>query len=406
VSDLSLPGDERAGTLMSDGALLRALLTVEDAWLATLVDAGIAPDNAVVDLTALITEEDLTSISLAADGPGNPVVPVVDLLRERCTCPEAAQWLHRGLTSQDVMDTAFALSARDVTDRLRAEVRQQADLLGALATEHRDSIATARTLTQPAVPTTLGLVVAGWLAGTLDAAGTLPGVPLQCGGAAGTRASLVELAGTEQDAERLVLGLATRLGLSTADPWHTRRTPVTGLADAVVACTDAWGRMANDVLLRCRPEIGEVSLQTVGGSSTMPHKQNPTAAVLVRRTALAAPALAAQVHVAAASQVDERADGGWHAEWPAARALLRQALVAASFASEIAEGLVLHADRARKNAEALSVDLLAEQRSLRGLAGRSTDDESPTLEDYLGTAAAQVDAVVSRAAAWTREGPE
>ena len=103
---------------------------------------------------------------------------------------------------------------------------------------------------------------------------------------------------------------------------------MTRIGDALVACTDAWARIANDVLVLGRPEIGELAEGSGGGSSTMPHKANPVLAVLVRRTALTTPQLAATLHLAAADQVDERAAGGWHAEWDTLRLLLRRTVVA------------------------------------------------------------------------------
>ena len=83
-------------------------------------------------------------------------------------------------------------------------------------------------------------------------------------------------------------------------PWHTARAPVTRIGDAAVGCTDAWGRIANDVLGLSRPEIGELAEGEAGGSSTMPHKRNPVLSALIRRAALAAPQLAATLHLAAA----------------------------------------------------------------------------------------------------------
>ena len=83
------------------------------------------------------------------------------------------------------------------------------------------------------------------------------------------------------------------------------------------------GRIARDVLELSRPEIGELAEGRGGGSSSMPHKANPVLSVLVRRAALTTPQLAATLHLAAADQVDERADGAWHAEWDTLRLLRR-----------------------------------------------------------------------------------
>jgi 3-carboxy-cis,cis-muconate cycloisomerase len=197
-----------------------------------------------------------------------------------------------------------------------------------------------RTLTQWALPITFGDKLAGWQAGLAEAVGDLEGLtfPVQVGGPVGT---------TREGAGEL----ANRLGLAAVAAWHTQRRPVTRAGDALVAATDACGRIARDVLALSRPEIGELSEARGGGSSSMPHKANPVLSVLVRRAALTTPQLAATLHLAAADQVDERADGAWHAEWDTLRLLARRTAVATSQTAELLEGLQVHPDRMKTNLE-------------------------------------------------------
>jgi 3-carboxy-cis,cis-muconate cycloisomerase len=204
-------------------------------------------------------------------------------------------------------------------------------------------------------------------------------------------AAVVELGGPDA-AEDCYTAVVGALGLDKDSLWHTRRTTITRIGDAAVRCTDAWGRIANDVLTLSRPELGEVSEGTGGGSSTMPHKANPVLSTLVRRAALAAPGLAATLHLAAAEQVDERADGGWHAEWVTLATLLRRAVVAGAQTADLLAGLLVHADRMALTLEHAQDDVRAEQRTMAALAGH------PPREDYLGLADDQVDAVLTRAA--------
>lgn len=390
------PGDHRAGGLMGGAALLRTAVRVEQVWLDALVDAAVAPPQARADLAPLVSDVDQRALAEASESGGNPVMPLVAALRAdlRAAGQEAAAtWLHRGLTSQDVMDTAVLLCAREAVTAVRRQLGAQVERLAALVEEHRSTPLVARTLTQPAVPTTFGAKAAGWLHGLLDADDALAALrwPVQLGGAAGTLSAVVELAGAER-ARALRAGVPAALGLDPSPPWHTRRTPVTRLGDAATTATDAWGRIANDVLALGRPEVGELRDGSAGGSSTMPHKANPTLAVLVRRTALAAPQLAASLHLAAAEQVDERADGGWHVEWHTLALLLRRTAVAASQASELLRGL--HVDSARMAARLRELDdaLHAEQHSMAALTGR------PASGDYLGLVDDLVDAALARAA--------
>jgi 3-carboxy-cis,cis-muconate cycloisomerase len=354
MADLFWPGDDRAGDHFTSESFLWAMVDVEADWLGEPL--------AVPDHLEWITDE--------AEVGGNPVIALVELLREQ------DPRVHRGLTSQDVVDSALMRMAEAAVASVRVDLHSVLDRLADLAAEHRDTPMVARTLTQHAVPTTFGFRVAAWLTAVLEAEDQLADLdfPDQVGGAAGTRAAMVEL------------GLEVPEGVPR---WHTTRAPVTRIGDALAGATDACGRIANDVATMSRPEIGELSEGTGGGSSTMPGKANPVLSVLVRRAAMTAPQLAATLHLAAAQQVDDRADGGWHAEWATLRDLARRTLVAASQTADLVGGLQVHAERMAATLAAAGDAVLAEQRTMATAAGH---DPAPS---YLGDAAAYVDAVVA-----------
>ncbi|MDT0328456.1 lyase family protein [Nocardiopsis lambiniae] len=400
MTDLFWPGDERADDLFGDHAWLTAMVEVEQAWLDALAGAGTAP--AGTDLSGLVGPDDLAALAGAAEGTGNPVPTLVRLLRERAHGPGAA-WVHRGLTSQDVVDTALMLCARDALDRVRDDMRHQIGSLAALVRAHRDTVMAARTLTQHAVPTTFGVKAAGWLGGTLDAAEAVGRIrtPVQIGGAAGTLSAAVDLVRGRGSADptgavsALVATVSDRLGLAPADPWHTARRTVTALGDALVGCTDVWGRTAADVATLSRPEIAEVTEPAAagrGGSSTMPHKRNPVLSVLVRRAAIAAPPLASTLHLAAALAVDERPDGAWHTEWATLRTLARRTVVAGSQTRELLAGLTANTERMAATAAAARTDLTAEARAIAALTGADPADDTP-----LGVSDVLIDRVLDRA---------
>lgn len=399
MTDLFWTGDARAGALMSDSALLTAMKSVEYAWLEALVEYKIAPAEAHSEIRGLLSENDLCVLADRAEAGGNPVIGLVEMLRERLS-PEPARWLHRGLTSQDVLDTALMICLRDVVDRLDEELRPQVAGLRGLVSEHRSTPMVGRTLTQHAVPITFGLKAANWLAGLLDAAEALARVrsrlAVQLGGAAGTLAASTELArlrGLPEPAQvswQLVESVANALGLASSVPWHTSRSVVTAAGDALVGCTDAYGRIAADVATLSRPEIAELAEGTGGGSSTMPQKRNPVLSVLIRRCALTAPPLASTLHLAAATNVDERPDGSWHAEWATLRDLARRTVVAASHASELITGLVVDEDRMAANLAA-AAGIEAEQQSMADLVSGEPSGE------YLGVTELIIDRVLARA---------
>ena len=394
------PGDHRAGDVFSPEAYVRALVAVEVAWLRVLAASGPAPAGAADALaTVSLDPEQLVEIATDAEGGGNPVIGLLAVLRSRL--PDgAAKWLHKGLTSQDVVDTAMMLCARSALDQLADDLGRCAAALAALAEQHRQTIMVGRTLTQHAVPITFGLKAAGWLDGVLDALDGIilarKGLRVQCGGAAGTLAAIAELAddhGLDWSAT-----LAGELSLAPSTPWHTRRTPVTAIGDALVTSTDALGHLASDIVVLSRPEIAEVSEpagEGRGGSSTMPQKRNPVLAVLIRRAAATAPLLGSQLHLASAHAVDERPEGAWHTEWQPLALLARHAVAAASQATELVEGLEVHAETMAATVQRAMPDLLAERSSIRALAGRPAD--AGNASDYLGATQSIIDAALDRA---------
>jgi len=392
MTDLFWPGDQRAGDLMSDAAFLAAMAGVENAWLGALVDAGVAPATARADVAAMISPSDADVIAEQAEADGGPVKALVALLRDRAG-GEPATWLHRGLTSQDVIDTALMLCLRDALTRLRGELSTHVRTLVGLAETHHRSPMLARTLTQPALPSTIGAKVANWLSGVLDAADTLaatPALPVQAGGAVGTLAAATELTGSPTDALALSDALASALGLAASVPWHSTRSMITRVGDALVGCCDAFAHIATDVATGSRHEIGELTEGRGGGSSTMPHKNNPVMSVLIRRAAITAPALAATLHTASAATVDERSDGGWQAEWATLRTLARRTVAAASQTTDLLTGLKVDVERAAANLAAAG-DLSGEQRAMAELTRR------PARSEYLGATDEIVEAVLQRA---------
>lgn len=354
-----------------DDAIIAAMLELEATWAETLEAAGLAEAGSgqAVWQGTTAGAYDGGSLAQASQGGGNPVIPLVKALRE--ATPKPGKWaVHKGLTSQDVLDSALMLTARRAVAGILADLSPAAEALAELADEHRTTPQVARTLTQHSLPSSFGLKAANWLQGVAHAEARLAGLsfPVQCGGAAGTNASLVALGG---EPAALAAEWAHRTGLDRAvAPWQSFRGPVTDLGGALAAVTAAAGHVANDVMLLARPELGELGeplAEGRGGSSAMPQKQNPALSVLIRSAALQAPAHAMQLHLASALSEDERTGGAWHSEWPALRELLRLAAGAASALRELVVGLRVVPERMRANLE-LSGPLLVSERIMLELA--------------------------------------
>lgn len=311
---------ERVG----DTAWLQAMLDFEAALARAEADAGLIPEAHARAIAAQCRAEhyDVAGIGAAAAGIGNPAGPLVRELTAR-VAGAAGGSVHLGATSQDVIDTAAMLVARRALAALLADLEAVADALAVLAERHRGAPQVGRSLLQQALPVTFGLTAAGWLSG-LDAGierlrAVNAGLAVQLGGAVGTLASL-------GDKGPAVLARLAR-ELELAEPaicWHTERTRFAELAGALGAACGSVAKAAGDIVLLAQTEIVEVLEEAAGagGSSTLPHKRNPVAAVSAVAAARQAPGLVATM-LATMDHEHQRAAGGWHAEWRPLTALLR-----------------------------------------------------------------------------------
>jgi 3-carboxy-cis,cis-muconate cycloisomerase len=369
-----------AAAATGDGAYLRALLDAEAALTRAQAALGLAPAEAATAVTEAARSGafDVRSLAERARGGGNPVIPLVaDLTAAVGTM--YGPYVHRGATSQDVLDTATMLVAARTLDLVLADLGGTESALAGLAAEHRDTAMPGRTLTQHAVPTTFGLKAAGWRSLVLDARDRIAVVraslPAQLGGAAGTLAAFTVFApvtgggtpDTPVDTRPLVAAYARELGLREPElPWHTLRTPIADLAGALAFTAGALGKIAVDVLTLARTEIAEVAEGSGGGSSAMPHKANPVRSTLIAAAARRAPQLAATLYGAMAAD-DERPAGAWHAEWEPLRDLLRLVGGAARDAVELTRGLRVDADAMRRHLD-LTQGLIVSERLAAELA--------------------------------------
>ncbi|WP_432131631.1 3-carboxy-cis,cis-muconate cycloisomerase [Streptomyces tendae] len=337
-----------AASATGDRAYLRALLDAEAALTRAQAALGLAPAEATDAVGAAVADPaafDARSLAERARGGGNPVIPLVADLT-RAVGETYGPYVHRGATSQDILDTATMLVAARTLDVLLPDLARTEGALARLAAEHRDTPMPGRTLTQHAVPTVFGLKAAGWRALMLDARDRITAVrdalPVQLGGAAGTLAAFGAYGATDPTA--LPAAYARELGLrAPVLPWHSLRTPIADLAGALAFTAGALGKIAVDVLTLSRTEIGEVAEGSGGGSSAMPHKANPVRSTLIAAAARRAPQLAATLYGSLAAE-DERPAGAWHAEWEPLRDLLRLTGGAARDAAELAEGLRVRPD--------------------------------------------------------------
>lgn len=332
-SDLA-GGDTSAHVHLSDRAFLDAIVEFESA----LVDAAAATGHLLPDVAdaarAAVAAYDYDLVAIAEDSAagGNPVIPMVKEID--------TEGVHVGATSQDAVDTALVLCIRRAVDAM--DIDGVITLLEALARDHRDTPIMGRTLGQQALPTTFGVIAAGWLEGVRDAAARLhdaaAALPVQYAGATGN------LVATHPDGITIHDRLAADLGLADRPlVWHTNRLPLVTVGLAAAQLAGAVRKIAGDIIAYSATEIGELAEATPGGSSSMPHKANPAAAVACDGYARRTPGLATTL----LDTLDcrwQRGTGSWHAEWQTLRDLFAATASAVSRIHTSLDGLRVHTD--------------------------------------------------------------
>jgi 3-carboxy-cis,cis-muconate cycloisomerase len=316
------------------------MLEVEAALTRACAQVGLIPHEAAAAIVEACRPGvvDPERLWAHATESATPVVGLVEALRSAVP-PGYGRYVHLGTTSQDIVDTAMMLVATRAIDHIAGDIEACIDRLLDLVEEHGATPQLARTLLQPAMPSTFGSAVAAWLSALRSAAEGLRWwrPALQFGGAVGTRAEL------GVDGDRVAESLAELLGLENVVPWHTDRARVVELGSALGICTGTLAKIAGDVILLSQAEVGEVTEGRGGRSSAMPGKRNPARAVLVVACAHRVPALVATLFAAMPQEL-QRAAGRWQAEWPTVTDLLRLAAGAAHHARAMLADLRVDAD--------------------------------------------------------------
>ena len=366
----SLATTEPLAEIFSDQSVLQAMLDFEAALARAEARVGVIPESAarVIRNAAQADEFDTTTLAAEVLRAGTPGIPLVKRLTDRVRekNANAARYVHWGATSQDVADTALLVLLKKAQSILNSDLSRLERALKKLSHEHKSTIMLGRTLMQPAPPVTLGLKAAAWFASVNRSRRHLEdafagALVVQFGGASGTLASL-----GKQGVE-VTRNLANELNLGVPDaPWHTQRDRLATLLCSCGVLTGAMGKMARDISLMMQSEVAEVAEpggQGRGGSSTMPHKQNPIGCSFTLAAAQRVPGLVASF-LCGMVQEHERGVGGWQAEWPTVASIIQATGLALASTAEMAEGLSVHKTKMRAHLDATEGLVFAERATM------------------------------------------
>jgi 3-carboxy-cis,cis-muconate cycloisomerase len=356
--------------LLSDEALIDAMLRFESALAATQADLGLVPQKAASVIGDCCSRQlfDVNDLLRSAERDGNPAIPLVKAIGKRVAAmdPDATKYVHMGATSQDVIDTGLMLCTKRALELVFANLASIEERLIELIERQRRTFLPGRTLLQHARPISFGLKAAAWLDGIArcrrmlqqDASTSLA---VQFGGAVGS------LAASGPKGLEILEALARKLDLATPEvPWHTQRDRIGRLGMDLALVGTALAKIAQDVVLLMQTEVAE-SAEDLGsgggGSSTLPHKQNPIAPTKILANAKRIPALAAALLTSMVHE-HERSPGGWHAEWVVFPEIIRAVGGSAAHALELVSGLQIHPERMLANIDLTNGLIFAENISI------------------------------------------
>jgi 3-carboxy-cis,cis-muconate cycloisomerase len=353
--------------VFADASVIQSMLDVEVALARVQARLRIIPVPAADAIAAAATVDGFDAQALARESrvSGTVAVPLVAALaaRVREWNPSAAGYVHFGATSQDIVDTSFVRLIVRAGAILNRDQDALSHALRELSERHAGDVMLGRTLLQPAPPITFGLKAAGWFAGAARTWAALErarrdACVLQFGGAAGTLAALGNR-GLE-----VAEALAEELALPLPDaPWHAYSDRLAGFASAAGIYAGTLGKIAGDIALLMQPEIAEVA-ERGGGSSTMPHKKNPSGCAIAIAAAGRMPGLVSSA-LAGLAHEHERSAGPWHAQWTTIVDVVQTCGSSLAAMGDVIEGLTVDTARMRANIDATGGAVFAEREMLR-----------------------------------------
>ncbi len=324
------------------------MIACERALAKVQGDLGIIPgDQAQAifrDLDGIVIDPGELAAGTAADGV--PVPALVRALRE-CLPAEAAQWLHWGATSQDIIDTGQILGLRECLNVLVSRLGALIDALQQRSEKYSGTLMAGRTRAQVSTPITFGLRIAQWARPLIGLENEIEALKsdllrVQFGGSSGANTAIAP------HGPEVAAALARDLGLQTASPWHTDRSAIARLARWLVDMSSALAKIAGDLVLLSRSEIAEVTLSGGGASSTMPQKSNPVGPESLLSLHHIAVAAGNGLQMAG-GHAEERDGARWAVEWVLLPQLLLASGAALRRALDTVSGMTADADRMHRN---------------------------------------------------------
>ncbi|SDR48376.1 3-carboxy-cis,cis-muconate cycloisomerase [Pseudovibrio sp. Tun.PSC04-5.I4] len=308
-------GDEEVQNAFSPETTLAHYLAYEVALTNALCESAIISNEARDGIVAgcKCFQPDVAGLRAGTAIDGLPIPAFIKQLKAHIGAPHASD-CHKTSTSQDVMDTALALSLKHVSAIFSKRLTAVIAALKALNDANAAHALMGRTRMQAALPITATDRILTWIEPLkrhqirLERAATQVAI-LQMGGPVGTNSAQAA------HGDVIVSQMAQELGLGVPDrSWHTQRDGLAEFAGVLSMISGNLGKIGTDIALMAQQGIDEVKLRGGGSSSAMPHKQNPIKAELLVTLARYNAAQVSVMHGALVHE-QERSGASWAVEW-------------------------------------------------------------------------------------------
>ncbi len=256
--------------------IVRTYIEVEIALMAGLARAGIAPAHCIETLKKCAEDLEPHEIYRLEEVTGHDIASLAYILGERCS--ECGRYVHLGATSYDIVDTSWAILVGRALELVMSKLSIILKTISKLAIEYRDTIMVGRTHGQHALPITLGFKLANYVYELSRSYERLCQarkrvVKSKFSGAVGTMAAWGEKGFEVEKGASEYLGIEPHIISTQVAP----RDGFAELISILAILASQLDRLALEVRELSRTEIGELyEAEERVGSSTMPHKRNPT----------------------------------------------------------------------------------------------------------------------------------
>lgn len=366
--------------IFDDKTIMQNWLDLEAALAQTQAEMGIIPKEAAEEIArkARVENLDIAEIEQGINNIGHSLVPTLRCFQRVCD-NNYGEYVHLGATTQDVLDTGFMMSIKKGFEVIYNDLRDVEQAILDLIDRYADTIMAGRTHGQQAIPITFGYKTAVWGSEVRRNIERMKDCRKRCfvgqlSGAVGTMAGFGDRAVEVSDRS------IKKIGLDIPDiAWHASRDRIAEIVSVLAMVSATLGKIGKEVCNLQKTEVSELAegfVKGAVGSSTMPHKRNPTIPEALHNLGRLVKASMEATYESMFSE-HERDGALWKVEWKTANEVVIMTGAAVAKAKKLLSNLTVNEERMRKNLDVLKGLMMSEPLMLLlgGKVGKQTAHE-------------------------------